>query len=175
MQNATTKLRLNRWVNIMGVSKKKKEVRKDSKKQKYIRANEQKETTDNQCPIWIFSDIDRDGKFAFDVNRSDFEHRIILEKIIEYATMTWNQLKQQTHDESRNKNHFLTVDRDTLTDEALKRVKKKIPDEDDPRLEFIFSFALTNLIRVIGIRSGAYFYVMWYDPRHEFSKTKRNK
>ena len=27
------------------------------------------ESTDDQCPIWIFHYIDREGKFAFDTSR----------------------------------------------------------------------------------------------------------
>ena len=31
------------------------------------------ESTDDQCPIWIFQYIDREGKFAFDTSRKDFQ------------------------------------------------------------------------------------------------------
>jgi len=32
----------------------------------------------------------------------------------------------------------------------------------------IFSFALTNKIRLIGLKEGRVFYVIWYDPNHDF-------
>lgn len=37
----------------------------------------------------------------------------------------------------------------------------------------IFSFALMNKLRIIGIRQGDYFYVLWYDPKHEVYPVKR--
>ncbi len=32
--------------------------------------------------LWIFDKIDRDGLFAFNVNRSDFDHKGFLDKLM---------------------------------------------------------------------------------------------
>ena len=126
------------------------------------------ESTDDQCPIWIFQYIDREGKFAFDTSRKDFQHNLFWTKMIEYSRMTWGTIKTQTHDAGKSKHHRLDYDEKILTRDAMKCIERKIKPENR---DAIFSFALNNLVRIIGIRVGAEFRVMWYDPNHEFSKS----
>ena len=60
----------------------------------------------------------------------------------------------------------------TMVLDAKDRIKAKHLGE---HTDAIFSFALQNLIRIIGIRDSAFFHVVRYDPRHEFYPTKRQK
>jgi len=113
--------------------------------------------------ILVFNKIDRDGIFAFHPDRDDFNANNIMKKIIEYSTMTWEELLKQTHDQSKSKHHFLSYD--SLSREAKERVNLKINETEN---ECIFSFALNNMTRVIGIRDKEKFYVMWFDPNHQF-------
>jgi len=113
--------------------------------------------------IWTFDWIDRSGKYAFDLGRSDFNSQIILDKLINYESMTWAEIMKQTHDKGKSKHHFLNPM--GLSKEAKERLS--FCGLDDEFSENIFSFALTNKLRVIGIREYNIFHVLWYDPNHE--------
>lgn len=119
-------------------------------------------STDNKKVIWRFDMVDRSGKFAFDLMREDFRHKAFLEKMIGYSSMTWTDVKNQTHDDGKSKNHFLSVQ--SLSKEALERLKARSLEGYS---DSIFSFALDNQLRLIGIRINEHFHVLWYDPRHE--------
>lgn len=118
--------------------------------------------SDGKQIIWRFDMIDRSGVFAFDLNRDDFLHKEVMEKMINYSNMTWMEVKQQTHDGGKSKHHLLPVD--FLSKEAVTRFKAKHLDEYS---DAIFSFALQNKLRIIGIRENENFHVLWYDPEHK--------
>lgn len=121
-------------------------------------------STDSMVVAWCFDRIDRNGKFAFDINRSDFDAQKIMDKIISYGSMSWNSVKKQTHDKkAKSKHHYLSVS--GLSPEAYDRALLLVRDED---MDSIFSFAFTNTLRIIGIRENEKFHVIWYDPYHEF-------
>lgn len=120
-------------------------------------------STINEKPIWRFDLIDRDGKFAFDLSRNDFQHREVLQKLMDYGGMTWREIDNQRHDKNKSKHHYLNPE--LLSAEAWARIKaRRLEDDTDA----IFSFAFRNLLRIVGLRQGAEFYVIWYDPKHEF-------
>lgn len=125
-------------------------------------------SSDNKKAIWRFDMIDRSGKFAFDVSNSNFPHQIIVEKLISYSSMTWGEIKRQTHDNGKSKHHIISVD--SMCNEAVSRlVKRELEEYSDS----IFSFALTNKLRVIGIKDEEHFHVLWYDPEHEICPSKK--
>lgn len=119
-------------------------------------------------PVWRFDMIDRDGKFAFDLSRKDFQHKEVLQKLMDYGGMTWGEIDRQQHDRGKSKHHYLNFD--ALSNDAKERIRAKGLEEDS---DAIYSFALQNLLRIIGIRQGAEFYVVWYDPKHEFCPSKK--
>lgn len=41
-------------------------------------------------------------------------------------------------------------------------------------LEFIFSFALQNRLRIVGIRENEYVHVLWRDPDNEICPSKKH-
>lgn len=126
-------------------------------------------STIKQQPIWRFDKIDKTGKFAFNLSRTDFKHKEVLEKLIEYGKMTWDEIGKQQHDKSRkSKHHFLSMD--TLSDDAIKRIREKCFDEETDR---IYSFSFQNCLRIIGLREGAEFFIVWYDPKHEFCPSRK--
>lgn len=124
--------------------------------------------SDGKLVVWIFDNIDRAGKFAFDISRKDFKPYDIMEKLIEYSSMTWADIKRQTHDDGKSKHHLL--DATKLSNEAMERLKSKKLEEDS---DSIFSFALQNKLRIVGIRKNEYFHVLWYDPNHEVCPSKK--
>ena len=84
------------------------------------------------------------------------------------TSMTWREILQQTHDGGKSKHHFLRYE--SLSGEAQMRLQsKKLEEASDS----IFSFALTNLLRIIGIRDKEKFHVLWYDPEHKVCPSKR--
>lgn len=124
---------------------------------------------ERRYPIFTFRNVDRDGEFAFDPARKDFDSKLFIEKLISYSSMTWQQIMQQTHDDGKSKNHFLSPK--SLSKKALERIeKRRLTDIDS-----LFSLALTNKTRVIGLRDGAEFQIIWYDAEHDFAvSVKRN-
>lgn len=120
-------------------------------------------STIQEKPIWRFEKIDRNGKFAFDLSRPDFRHREVLQKLMDYGGMTWADIDGQQHDRGKSKHHYLNPE--SLSTAARERIKAKGFEEDS---DAIYSFAMQNLLRIVGLRQGAEFYVVWYDPKHEF-------
>ncbi len=125
-------------------------------------------SSDGANIIWTFDRIDRDGPFAFDLSRPDFNHKEVLTKIVEYSSMTWSDVKSQTHDRGKSKHHFLNVD--SLSNEARERVTNKLAEEE---YDQIFSFAFQNKLRVVGIRVNEVFHIIWYDPEHKFCPSSK--
>jgi hypothetical protein len=125
----------------------------------------------NDCKIiWKFDLLDLSGRFAFNLNRIDFNSKEVLEKIIHFSNMTWREVLFATHDAGKSKHHLL--DPSSLSKEAIERLEAKHLEEAS---DSIFSFALQNKLRIIGIRDGEFFHVVWYDPNHEFCPShKRN-
>ena len=125
-------------------------------------------SSEGQKVIFLFDRIDRDGKFAFDVSRADFDHKGFLQKVIEYSGMTWAEIRKQTHDAGKSKHHYLTeVSR--YSSEAQARIVKLRLTQDTDR---IYSFAFGNKLRIIGLREREKFHVVWYDANHEFYPVK---
>ena len=125
-------------------------------------------STIRQKPIWRFDKIDRSGKFAFDLSRADFQHREVLQKLMDYGNMTWDEIDKQQHDHNKSKHHYLSYE--SLSDAARERIKARQFEEDS---DVIFSFALQNLLRIVGFRRDGEFSVIWYDPNHEFCPSKK--
>lgn len=147
--------------------KKKKTKQGSSKRQKRTSKVTNSYSTEQDNLVWCFDRIDRDGKFAFDINRSDFNHRQILGIIIEYSNMTWADIRGSTHDDGKSKHHYISAD--DFSHDATKRFNAlKLSEEEDA----LFSLAITNKIRIFGIRNGSKFHPIWYDPRHEVCPIK---
>lgn len=136
----------------------------------YVKESKPVISTDGENIIWLFDKIDRSGIYAFDVNRPDFDHKEVLGKMIDYSSMTWGKVKRQTHDNGKSKHHFLSPG--SLSKEAVERLKAKDLEEFS---DYIFSFALQNKIRIVGIRNGERFHVLWYDPAHEICPSKKRR
>lgn len=112
--------------------------------------------------------IDMDDPFAFNLNREDFNHKEVLDKLVQYGRMPWKDIDAQTHDKfGKSKHHFLSLE--SLSDMAIDRINAKAIEDTDA----IFSFAFQNKLRVIGIRDHADFHIVWHDPNHQFAPRKK--
>lgn len=146
------------------MAKKTKKITKSSEKSTKRTVRDQSQSSDKEKIIWMFDKIDTAGEFAFDLNKISSENlKEIFDKMISYSTMTWGEIKRQTHDNGKSKHHFL--DLKGMSDSAKKRIEMKHLEEDT---DAVFSFALTNTLRIIGIRENRYFHVVWYDENHKF-------
>lgn len=150
------------------MGKKQKRVVADRKSQKQVVVDRSCSTI-HEKPIWRFEMIDRSGEFAFDLSRGDFRHREVLQKLMDYGCMTWAEIDRQKHDRGKSKHHYLSYE--SLSDAAKGRIEARKFDEDT---DAIFSFALQNMLRIIGFRRGAEFYVVWYDPEHQFCPSSKD-
>ena len=135
---------------------------------KKVVAIDRSHSTITDKPIWRFDLIDREGAFAFDLARSDFSHKEILQKLMDYGEMTWAEIDRQQHDKGKSKHHYL--DYSSLSAAAIRRIQERHFEE---QVDAIYSFALRNMLRIIGFRQGAEFHVVWYDCRHEFCPSKK--
>lgn len=123
----------------------------------------ERSNTESMCPVWVFDLVDTDGEFAFNTSREDMDYRLLISKLIDYGRMPWGEICRQTHDRGKSKHHYLDVS--GMSGKARERIRaKKLEEQTDA----IFSFALMNKVRVIGIRDRREFHPVWYDPEHEF-------
>lgn len=146
-----------------------------SKKPKYFPAQHGKTTNKriiespsnssiHKTPIWRFDKLDKDGKFRFDLSRSEINWKEILQKLIDYGNMEWAQIDNQTHDKTnKTKHHFL--DYKGMSKDAKDRIEKLHLQENT---DIIYSLALKNKLRLIGLREHGEFHIIWIDPNHEF-------
>lgn len=148
-----------------------------SNKKTSRRKNEFQKTTckatansDSKHIIWVFDKCDKSGDFAFDINKIEANGHLheIMEKMIAYESMTWAEIKLQTHDQGKSKHHI--IDTDGMSAEAIERIEAMKLQEDS---DSIFSFALQNRLRIIGTRENELFHVIWYDPEHKFYPSKK--
>lgn len=126
------------------------------------------QSTDGEKVIWTFESIDKDGYFAFDLKREDFNLPEVFDKMLSYSTMTWTDVKKCTHDDGKSKHHIIDVD--GFSQKAKERFVFMRLDENSDN---IFSFALQNKLRIVGIRDGKFFRVLWYDPKHEIYPSRK--
>ena len=124
---------------------------------------------DTDKPVFLFDCLDKNGKFAFRLDRKDFDAKSILQKIINYSNMTWREIRGQTHDNGKSKHHSIS-DITRLSDEATNRLEAM---EKEDEADSLFSFAFTNLIRLWCLKKGKYFHILWYDSKHEVYPTKK--
>ncbi|MFW5631202.1 MAG: hypothetical protein ACOCNB_10525 [Acetivibrio ethanolgignens] len=127
-------------------------------------------SSDGEKPVWCFDKVDRDGVFSFTPNDNKFDSKLIMEKIISYSSMTWREILNQKHDsQGKSKNHYLS-NTEGISALAKDRIKKlKLEEYTDD----IFSFALNNTVRMIGLKQGEKFYPVWYDDSHKFYPSKK--
>ena len=142
--------------NVKGVNKKR------DKKIVHQERNHDKET-----PVWCFDKIDKGGTFCF--NQDTLDCKFLIGKFISLNGMTWAKIRQATHDNGKTKHHSL--DYDGISADGKARIKAKGIDEED--YDAIYSIALTNMHRLIGLKMDRVFHVIWNDENHKFYPVKR--
>jgi hypothetical protein len=107
-------------------------------------------------PVWQFSSMDFEGPFGWHPSQK-IATSILLEirtKLAQFESMTWHEIEGRRH-------HFQPVD--SICKEAQQRLAELKQDD----LDGLFSLSLSGPQRVWGIRSGAVFKILWWDPDHQ--------
>lgn len=145
-------------------------TKKGNQPAQYKKSTTKLNSTDSQQPIWDFSNIDNDGVFAFKLDREDMDSAFLLDKLLQYSKMTWRDIKSATHDKKgKSKNHVL--DYKGISKAGKERIDAKHIEPED--YDIIFSFALENRERLIGLKRNRVFQIIWYDSQHEFYPSKK--
>lgn len=125
---------------------------------------------DSRYPRWRFEKLALSGDFSL-ANCTEKMLRHMLEKFKALEKMTWHAILQATHDQGKSRSHPIEIY--DLTKRGLKAFREMFPEKTNQPSE-LFSLALNNKNRVIGIREENIFYIIWLDHQHEFVKTKYN-
>lgn len=117
-----------------------------------------------KSPSWRFSCCDKNHeKWKVDHNKIDAE---ILEKLVAYESMTWQEILNQTNGRGHSKNHRISVHK--IHKDAQKRLNELNITEDT-----LFSLAPKGKLRLFGQLVDGVFYFLWIDPNHEVCPSKK--
>ena len=137
----------------------KKQIKKDNIiSEKRIYANTNPSKFGDMHPKWVFSRIDTEKWTIHD----EFVN-VILEKLISFEQMTWNEILAQTRNgkgSNTTSNHNIPVG--SIIRDAQKRLEELHIVNDE-----IFSITLDNCKRIWGILDSGTLQIIWYDPCHE--------
>lgn len=100
--------------------------------------------------------MDQEGEWCL---TEDFSERV-MPKLREFQSMFWREIKARG-----TGHHTLKVGRD-LRPEAQARAR-----EIGLEWEEVFSFRLNSQERLIGVRQGAVFHILWDDKKHEVARS----
>lgn len=78
------------------------------------------------------------------------------------------EAKRQTHDDGKSKHHLLEFGK--ISKEAAERFRVRHLEE---YTDSVFSFALDNKLRLVGIRQNENFHILWYDSEHEVCPSEK--
>lgn len=84
--------------------------------------------------------------------------QVIIPQLHSYEGLTWNQIK--------TKPHCHTWELDKLPKDFYARLQERSLDIDE-----LFQISLGSKPRLLGYKDGKIFYLIWYDPNHQFWPT----
>ena len=107
-------------------------------------------------PLWQIRIFDADGPWGTIGLNEGVLLEMIFDKMKSYESMTWGNI-----DQNRKLNHYIYTSK--LIREARNRLEELKLDDYDK----LFSFRLGGTERIWGIREGAIFRFLWWDPEHK--------
>ncbi len=143
---------------------KKPKNKKDPSKTKSPRSKSNPDRYLIKFPCWRFNLCDKEHR-DWNANIEKFNKKLF-EKLKNYETMTWEEIKRQTHDKGKSKNHFVGVS--DLSKPAQNRIIELNYDDDQ-----LFSLAFENKLRIYGRLDGGIFYIIWIDENHTVYPVKK--
>ena len=118
-------------------------------------------STGGERPTWGVSQLDPAGPFGQIVDPKDVTE--ILDFLPKIEKLTWDEVLQHR----RKGGHHQTEVR-LICKEAQRRLKER-----GIYAKSLISLRLTGEKRLWGIREGAVFHVLWWDPDHRVYPTKK--
>lgn len=92
----------------------------------------------------------------------------IYPKLLQFESMTWDEIRQQTHG-GKGKSSSHNIDVDDLNPEAKERLRiLKFDDRDK-----IYSLRLEGTVRIFGFKELNYLDIIWIDLNHEVCSSKK--
>lgn len=126
---------------------------------KIVKTNENRDTSRDGKPSWRFSTVDKSGPFSWPIGQN--EELTIVTKLHAFDSMKWADIQGKQH-------HFLTAN--SLSKEAIQRLNEI---ELDDEIDNLFSLHLQGKPRVICIRHKDVALLLWFDPEHRVSPSKK--
>jgi hypothetical protein len=122
--------------------------------------------SDDLFPKWCFllMDINWD-KYGWEKLTSQQTSQL-LKYISGTQSMKWNEIKKKNSKSGKYNKNVPTSEIIKVVQDRLKYLKMDDTDE-------IFSFHVTNMARIWGIKENETFKFLWYDPNHEICPTKK--
>lgn len=116
------------------------------------------ENTAKATPIWRFGLLDLTGPWGWNIDSETILQ--LRQKLCEFETMTWAEIEGRQH-------HHLSAG--SLTKKAIKRLEEI---QQDDASDLLFSLRCSGIQRLIGIKTGREFRVLWWDPFHQVCESK---
>jgi hypothetical protein len=104
---------------------------------------------------WNIAILDKDGPFGWGSLDLDMFWKHIKLRFAEFEKLTWDEIFQ-------NRLHH-RVQVENICPEARRRLCEIELDDYDE----LVSLGITNVARVLGVRNGFKFSVLWWDPQHQ--------
>lgn len=106
-------------------------------------------------PVWQFRHVDLEGPWGWALVKP-CDVADVLSKLRDFEGMRWSEICH-----AKKQHHSCEVD--TLCPRAKRRLLDLGLDDEDA----LFRFRLTGTQRLWGVRRGAAFFILWWDPDHE--------
>jgi hypothetical protein len=107
-------------------------------------------------PSWGISRVDLAGNWSCEPLRGDpAALALVFDRLRSFETQTWNEI------ETRSRNHHHYIERVRICPAAQQRLEELQIDADQ-----VFSLRFNNRVRLWGVREGAAFRILWWDPEH---------
>jgi len=109
--------------------------------------------SDASYPIWRVSLMDLDGPWPWSLPAAKLQD--IQQKLSTFEGMTWAEIVGPRH-------HTLS------TQSVCKKARDRLVElNQDDAADLLFSFAFSGKERLVGIRTGREFRILWWDQLHE--------
>lgn len=131
-----------------------------------VRQTEDPSSFDKQTVAWRISEFDYGGPWGDEALDGQDLQELIRGWAHRFETQTWGALLTAAGGRKSGTNHH-PIDVHKLSKQAQKRLEE-IHKED--LVDSIFSFRVSGIVRVYGIRDGRVFNVLWFDPWHNDKK-----
>lgn len=114
-----------------------------------------------ECLSWRLRNLDLDGAWGWKSMPSNLWWDEIWSKLIQFETMTWNEILAASGGRTKGNNHH-PVPINELQKDAQVRLSELGQDDIDE----VFSLRLSGTQRIYGIREGRVLKILWFDGDH---------